>query len=173
MNASDNIPLLNDIIQLGDTEMKNHFDGHTFDEEKIQNLKEALKDDVQDKFENEFDAEVDPVPEIKVQHENDAELDDLQLNLLNNDIDDIDIVISNFSENIETIDVDDDIETTAREADATPPETILNQLTQDELTEMISLLVSDAVDSTLPMIETQLKQSITEQILQKLSRKIL
>ncbi len=160
MSTDNNIPLLTDIIQLGDVEMKNHFDGHVFDEDNQDML----------------DKKTEEVPEIKIPNDNDAELDELQLKLLTDELNDIDLSIPDLNQNIENTEQIETIETLenteAIDNDTAVAETTSNTLSKKELSDMVSLLVSDAVDSTLPMIETQLKQQITEQILQKLSKKI-
>ncbi len=153
MNTDNTIPLLTDIIQLGDVDMKNHFDGHALDE---------ATDNLNETFEINEELEIqDDIPAIHVDTETDTAMDHLQINPLEDNADDTPEVLELPLE--DTDKTDQDIQ---------PEDTTQNTLNKDELAETVNLLVSDAVDAILPIIEGQLKQSISEQIIQKLSRKL-
>ena len=179
MSASENIPLLTDIIQLGDMDMKNHFDGHILDDKKnaIENLFTLSS-------ENENG---DDIPAIHLDTETCTEVEDLSIHPLEDTLHESPEIVDFAMDSRQ----DDSLNDNRNKDTATPQAHKANYnegeeeteattdttntpkpLNKNELTDMVNLLVSDAVDAILPIIEGQLKQSISEQIIQKLSRKL-
>lgn len=145
-NYDDNIPLLTDILQVGDQEMHHHFDAHQFEDQDNADSEQSIQFENASAPENtinEATAETPPVIQMYMDGEEPIEHE---------------LADEDFSESMKSR--IDELDTHLHAESANNSDLAQQNLSHEELKEA----VNQAIHETLPQIEEALKETLYKKL---------